>query len=94
MGGKVAAMVWAGGRSNYRGWGALLLWSSQRQNTNQGQVGPNWSVNLPVLHDKGAIGSAYPCCTELLPKVALPTQNLQANSEQAKLVGIQYWGYC
>ena len=57
--GKVAVMVWAGSGSNFGGWGGLMLWSSQRWNTNQGRVRPNWSVNLPVLHDKGAIGSAY-----------------------------------
>ena len=28
--GKVAVMVWAGGSSNSRGWGGLMLWSSQR----------------------------------------------------------------
>ena len=28
--GKVAVMVWAGGGSNFRGWGGLMLWSSQR----------------------------------------------------------------
>ena len=51
--GKVAVMVWVGGGSNFRGWGGLMQWSSQRYNTNQGRVGPNWSVNMPVLHDKG-----------------------------------------
>ena len=30
-----------------------MQWSSQHYNTNQGRVGPNWSVNMPVLHDKG-----------------------------------------
>ena len=28
--GKVAVMVWAAGGSNFRGWGGLMLWSSQR----------------------------------------------------------------
>ena len=28
--GKVAVMVWAGRGSNFRGWGGLMLWSSQR----------------------------------------------------------------
>ena len=28
--GKVAVMVWAGDCSNLRGWGGLMLWSSQR----------------------------------------------------------------
>ena len=27
---NVAVMVWAGGGSNFRGWGGLMLWSSQR----------------------------------------------------------------
>ena len=27
--GKVVVMVWAGGGSNFRGWGGLMLWSSQ-----------------------------------------------------------------
>ena len=28
--GKVAVMVLVGGGSNFRGWGGLMLWSSQR----------------------------------------------------------------
>ena len=36
-----------------------MLWSSQCENTNQERVGPNWGMSIPVLHDKGAIGSAY-----------------------------------
>ena len=28
--GKVAVMVWAGGGSNFRGWGGLMLWSPHR----------------------------------------------------------------
>ena len=36
-----------------------MLWPSQDSNTNQGKVEPDCSVNLPLLHDKGAIGSAY-----------------------------------
>ena len=56
--GKIVVMVWAGDGSNLREWGGLMLWSSQRYNTNQGQVGPNWSVNMPV-HNKGALDSAY-----------------------------------
>ena len=28
--GKVAVMVWAGDGSNFRGWGGLMLWPSQR----------------------------------------------------------------
>ena len=31
-----------------------------------------------------------PCCTKPLSKVALPTQNSYADSEQDKFAGIQY----
>ena len=51
-------MVWAGDGSNLRGWGELMLWSSQHCNTNQGRVGPNWNVNMPA-HDKETLNSAY-----------------------------------
>ena len=56
--GKIGVMVWAGGGSNLRGWGGLMLWSSQSKNTNQGRVGTNWNVNKPA-HDKGTSNSAY-----------------------------------
>ena len=52
-----------------------MLWPSQDSNTNQGKVEPDCSVNLPLLHDKGAIGSAYTLLYKPLSKVALPTQN-------------------
>ena len=35
-----------------------MLWSSQRQNTNQGCVGPDWNMNMPA-HDKGTLKTAY-----------------------------------
>ena len=56
--GKIAVMVWPGDGSNLGGWGGLMQWSSQRENSNQGQGGPNWNVNMPV-HDKGTLSSAY-----------------------------------
>ena len=52
-----------------------MLWPSQDSNTNQGKVEPDCSVNLPLLHDKGAIGSAYTLLYKPLSKVVLPTQN-------------------
>ena len=69
-----------------------MLWSSQHQNTNQGRVGPNWNVNMSA-HDKEPSVFLIPCCTKPLSKVALPTQNSQANSKQDELVGMQYEGY-
>ena len=54
----MAVIMWAGDSSNLGGWGELMLWSSQCQNTDQGRVGPDWNVNMPA-HDKGARNSAY-----------------------------------
>ena len=56
--GKVAVMVQTGVDNNLRGWGELILWSSQRQNTNQGRVGPGWKVNTPA-HDKAILNKTY-----------------------------------
>ena len=43
--------------------------------SNQGRVGPNWSVNLPGLHNKEPSVVLITCCTKPLSKVALLTQN-------------------
>ena len=56
--GKVAVMVWDGDGINCRGWGGLMLWWSQNQHTNQGQVKPNWNINRSA-HDNGIFSSAY-----------------------------------
>ena len=56
--GKEAVIVWDGDFSNLRGWGGLMLWSSQRYNTNQGRDGPDWNVNMPA-HNIGILNSAY-----------------------------------
>ena len=54
--GKVAVMVWAEDGLRRCGW--LMLWSSQRSNTNQGRIGPKWNLNIPT-RGKGTLNSAY-----------------------------------
>ena len=58
-------MVWARDGSNLGGRGERMLWSSQRWNTNQGRVGPDWNGNMPAHERK--------CVKLYLQPEALPT---------------------
>ena len=63
--GNVAVVVCTVDVSNLRGWGRLMLWSSQHYSTNHWRFSPNWNVNMPA-YDKGNFNSAYALLYDIL----------------------------